>query len=112
MFSENVTPLPRRIRGGMLTLSQQATQRLMVFNALERGELQVADAAALLGRSVRQTQRLRTAYRQRGAASACSGWISTPGTGTTPGLPVATLGSAPMCSNAGSGGTTPGAWRV
>lgn len=57
----------------MVTLSQQATQRLMVFNALERGALQVADAAALLGRSVRQTQRLRAAYRKRGAAALVHG---------------------------------------
>src|SRR5258708_18232203 len=57
----------------MLTLSQQATQRLMVFNALERGALQVTDAATLLGRSVRQTQRLRAAYRQRGAAALVHG---------------------------------------
>jgi transposase len=53
----------------MVTLSQRETQHLMVLNALERSELTVADAAKLLGRSVRQTQRLRAAYRARGPAA-------------------------------------------
>ena len=56
-----------------MTLSQRETQHLMVLNALERGELAVADAATLLGRSVRQTQRLRAAYRERGAAALVHG---------------------------------------
>lgn len=56
-----------------MTLSQRETQHLMVLNALERGELQVADAATLLGRSVRQTQRLRAAYRARGPAALVHG---------------------------------------
>jgi transcriptional regulator with GAF, ATPase, and Fis domain len=53
----------------MVTLSQQQTQHLMILNALERGELKMADAARLLGRSVRQTRRLRAAYRARGPAA-------------------------------------------
>jgi len=57
----------------MVTLSQRETQHLMVLNALERSELTVADAAKLLGRSVRQTQRLRTAYRARGPAALVHG---------------------------------------
>ena len=56
-----------------MTLSQQQTQQLLVFNALERGELTVAQAAALLGRSIRQTQRKRGAYRARGAAALVHG---------------------------------------
>ncbi|MDR7454226.1 MAG: helix-turn-helix domain-containing protein, partial [Armatimonadota bacterium] len=57
----------------MVTLSQQETQHLMVLNALERGELIVTDAATLLDRSVRQTQRLRAAYRARGPAGLVHG---------------------------------------
>lgn len=56
-----------------MTLSQQETQHLMVLNALERGELIVTDAATLLDRSVRQTQRLRAAYRARGPAGLVHG---------------------------------------
>ncbi|MDR7457323.1 MAG: hypothetical protein QN125_08585 [Armatimonadota bacterium] len=54
-------------------MSQQETQHLMVLNALERGELIVTDAATLLDRSVRQTQRLRAAYRARGPAGLVHG---------------------------------------
>jgi transposase len=57
----------------MVTLSQQETQHLMVLNALERGELNVTDAATLLDRSIRQTQRLRAAYRARGPAALVHG---------------------------------------
>ncbi len=56
-----------------MTLSQRETQHLMVLNALERGELTVADAAKLLGRSIRQTQRRRAAYRARGPAAVVHG---------------------------------------
>lgn len=57
----------------MVTLSQRETQHLMILNALERGELRVADAATLLGRSIRQTQRLRSAYRDEGPAALVHG---------------------------------------
>ncbi|MDQ7849328.1 MAG: helix-turn-helix domain-containing protein, partial [Armatimonadota bacterium] len=57
----------------MVTLSQQETQHLMVLNALERGELTVAAAATLLECSVRQTQRLRAAYRARGPSALVHG---------------------------------------
>lgn len=57
----------------MVILSQRETQHLMVLNAWERGELLVANAAKLLGRSVRQTQRLRAAYRARGPAALVHG---------------------------------------
>jgi transposase len=57
----------------MVTLTRQAEQQLMVLNALERGDLLVAEAAGLLDRSVRQTQRLRAAYRQHGATALVHG---------------------------------------
>ncbi len=50
-----------------MTLTHRAQQQLTVLNALERGELFMAQAADLLGLSVRQVRRLRTAYRRRGA---------------------------------------------
>jgi transposase len=50
----------------MITLTQRAQQQLIVLNALERGELLVAEAATLLGLSSRQVRRLRHAYRQHG----------------------------------------------
>lgn len=56
-----------------MTLTQRAEQQLIVLNALERGELLVAEAAGLLDRSVRQIQRLRAAYRRRGAAALVHG---------------------------------------
>jgi transposase len=57
----------------MVTLSQRETQHLMILNALERNHLKVADAARLLGRSIRQTQRLRAAYRQHGPVALAHG---------------------------------------
>lgn len=45
----------------------------MVLNAVERGELLMAEAARLLGRSVRQVRRLRRAYRDRGPAALMHG---------------------------------------
>ena len=57
----------------MVTLTQRAQQRLVVLNALERGELVMADAATLVGLSVRQLRRIRRAYRRRGARSLVHG---------------------------------------
>ncbi len=57
----------------MVTLTQHAQQRLVVLNALERGEVLMAEAAALVGLSVRQLRRLRRAYRQRGARALVHG---------------------------------------
>lgn len=51
---------------GEITLRAREQQRLVVFNALERGEVTMSKAARLLGLSVRQTRRLRAAYRRRG----------------------------------------------
>jgi transposase len=55
------------MNGEAIVLTQRAQQQLIVLNALERGELFMAQAADLLGLSVRQVRRLRAAYRQRGA---------------------------------------------
>lgn len=57
----------------MITLTPRAQQQLMVLNALERGEVQMTEAARLLGRSVRQVRRLRRGYRERGAAALVHG---------------------------------------
>lgn len=57
----------------MITLTQRAQQRLVVLNSLERGEVLMAEAAALVGLSVRQLQRIRQAYRRRGAQALVHG---------------------------------------
>jgi transposase len=57
----------------MVTLTQRAQQRLVVLNALERGELVMAEAASLVGLSIRQLRRLRQAYRRRGVRSLVHG---------------------------------------
>lgn len=54
-------------------MTQRAQQRLVVLNALERGEVLMAEAAALIGLSVRQVRRLRRAYRRRGAKALVHG---------------------------------------
>ncbi len=59
--------------GEAIVLTQRAQQQLLVLNALERGELLMAQAADLLGRSVRQVRRVRAAYRQRGAQALVHG---------------------------------------
>lgn len=50
----------------MITLTLRAQQQLVVLHALDRGELRMAEAADLLGLSIRQVRRLRRAYRRRG----------------------------------------------
>jgi len=50
----------------MVTLSQREQQRVMVLNALDRGDVLMAEAGDLLGLSVRQVRRLRGAYRRKG----------------------------------------------
>lgn len=50
----------------MITLTQRAEQQLIVLQALDRGELLMAEAADLLGLSTRQVRRLRRAYRRHG----------------------------------------------
>lgn len=54
---------------GEIILSQREQARLLVLNALNRGDLKMADAARLLGLSVRQVRRVRRAYRTHGAVA-------------------------------------------
>jgi transposase len=58
---------------GEITLTVREEQRLVVFNALERSEVTMAEAARLLRLSVRQVRRLRAAYRRRGARALVHG---------------------------------------
>ncbi|MDP3703355.1 MAG: helix-turn-helix domain-containing protein [Candidatus Omnitrophota bacterium] len=57
----------------MVTLTQRAQQQLVILNALERGELVMAEAATLVGLSVRQLRRIRRAYRRHGAKALVHG---------------------------------------
>lgn len=57
----------------MITLTHRAEQYLKVLHALDRRELLMAEAAELLGRSVRQVRRLRAALRARGPAALVHG---------------------------------------
>src|SRR5712691_9934617 len=50
----------------MITLTHRAQQQLTVLHALDRGELCMAEAADLLGLSIRQVRRLRRTYQRRG----------------------------------------------
>lgn len=54
-------------------MTQRAHQRLVVLNALDRGEMVMAAAAALVGLSVRHLRRLRQAYRRHGARALVHG---------------------------------------
>jgi len=56
-----------------VTLNQAEQRRLLVLNHLEAGALFNAEAAELLGISIRQVRRLRAAYRERGAAALAHG---------------------------------------
>jgi len=57
----------------MITLTHRAEQCLKVLHALDRRELLMAEAAELLGRSVRQVRRLRAALQTRGLAALVHG---------------------------------------
>ena len=61
------------MKGDSITLSGSEQRRLFVLNQLQSGSLVNAEAAALLGMSVRQLQRLRGAYQQEGAAALVHG---------------------------------------
>ena len=56
-----------------VTLNQAEQRRLLALNHLEPGALVNAEAAELLGISIRQVRRLRAAYRERGAAAPAHG---------------------------------------
>ena len=60
-------------KGDSINLSRSDQQRLLVLNQLQTGAVVNAEAAALLGLSVRQVQRLRSAYQQEGAAALIHG---------------------------------------
>jgi transposase len=54
-------------------LSGPEQQRVVVLNRVLVGDLTAAEAAAVLGRSVRQVRRMLAAYRQEGAAALAHG---------------------------------------
>lgn len=54
------------MNGETITLTQRAQQRLKILHALDRADLLMREAADLLGLSVRQVRRLRSAYRRLG----------------------------------------------
>jgi len=56
-----------------VTLNRAEQRRLLVLNHLEACALVNAEAAELLGISIRQVRRLRAAYRERGAAALAHG---------------------------------------
>ena len=58
---------------GSITLTTSEQRRLIVLNQLEAGVLVNAEAAELLGLSVRQLRRLRGSYRKSGAAALSHG---------------------------------------
>jgi len=60
-------------QGDNLRLSRAAQRRAMVLNQLLAGELTNAQAAELLGLSVRQIKRVRAAYRTEGPAALVHG---------------------------------------
>src|SRR5947209_2617030 len=55
------------------TLTEQEQQRLMMLGEIDRGLVQVAEAAQVLALSERQVQRLLAAYRTTGAAALAHG---------------------------------------
>lgn len=58
---------------GSITLTTSEQRRLVILNQLEVGALVNAEAAELMGLSVRQVRRLRSRYRERGAAALSHG---------------------------------------
>jgi hypothetical protein len=61
------------MKGDRIELSRAEQRRLLVLNQMQAGGLVNAEAASLLGLSVRQLQRLRGAYAERGAAALLHG---------------------------------------
>jgi transposase len=57
----------------MIALTQRAQSRLLVLSALDRREVRMADAAQLLGLSVRHLRRLHARYRIQGASALVHG---------------------------------------
>ena len=65
-----------------VSLTGTEQQRLVVLNRVLVGDLTAAEAAAALGRSVRQVRRMLAAYRKEGAAALAHG-----NRGRTPAMP-------------------------
>lgn len=61
------------MNGGKITLTTAEQRRLIILNHLEAGALVNAEAARLLGLSVRQLQRVKAAYADLGAAALSHG---------------------------------------
>jgi transposase len=56
-----------------VTMTNKELQRMMVMGAIEEGRVTNGQAAEVLGLSVRQVQRLRKAYREKGAVGLAHG---------------------------------------
>jgi transposase len=56
-----------------VTLTQREQQRLAILNEVERGHLQIEEAAELIAVTTRQVRRLLAAYRAEGAAALAHG---------------------------------------
>lgn len=56
-----------------VTLNIKEQKRLKVLNEVEAGRMKMVEAGEMLGLSVRQVQRLRRAYREKGAAGLAHG---------------------------------------
>jgi transposase len=56
-----------------VTLNSEEQRRLLILNQLERGSISLEQAADLIGVSRRQVHRLRSAYRDQGAAALVHG---------------------------------------
>src|SRR4030067_649675 len=71
----------------MIIWAPRAEQCLTVLHALDRRELLMAEAAQLLGRSVRPARRLRAALRTRGLAALVHGNTGPPPAGAEASAP-------------------------
>ncbi len=56
-----------------VTLNSEEQRRLLILNQVERGVVSVAEAAELMGVSMRQVYRLRAAYAEEGATALVHG---------------------------------------
>jgi transposase len=61
------------MQGDKITLTRSEQRRLLVLNHLQAGALVNAQAASLLGVSIRQVRRLRRRYQVEGAAALAHG---------------------------------------
>src|SRR5437773_4404060 len=59
--------------GDKITLSKKEGKRSLILTQIDRGLLTAAQAAALLGLSVRQVRRILAAYRKEGVAALAHG---------------------------------------